>query len=163
MTSSTVLVTGGSARIGAAIVQAFADNGWHVVIHYGESHDEAEALASTLPSAETVHCDLADGDAAVTMVEALAARLPDWRCLVNCAAIFEPDDVTGLDPATNLRSMQINARTPARMALHRDDGHAVAAMGCWRVRRAAPKLQPLICSRTDTGARPPAVAFARRA
>ena len=116
MTSSTVLVTGGSARIGAAIVQAFADNGWHVVIHYGESHDEAEALASTLPSAETVHCDLADGDAAVTMVEALAARLPDWRCLVNCAAIFEPDDVTGLDPATNLRSMQINARTPARMA-----------------------------------------------
>ncbi|MFT6610305.1 SDR family oxidoreductase [Qipengyuania profunda] len=116
MTSSTVLVTGGSARIGAAIVQAFADHGWHVVIHYGESHDEAETLASTLPSAETVHCDLADGDAAVTMVEALAARLPDWRCLVNCAAIFEPDAATQLDPATNLRSMQINARTPARMA-----------------------------------------------
>jgi len=116
MTSSTVLVTGGSARIGAAIVQVFARNGWHVVIHYGESHDEAETLAGTLPSAETVHCDLADGDAAVTMVEALAARLPDWRCLVNCAAIFEPDAVTELDPATNLRSMQINARTPARMA-----------------------------------------------
>ena len=83
MTSSTVLVTGGSARIGAAIVQAFADNAWHVVIHYGESQDEAEALASTLPSAETVHCDLADGDAAVTMVEALAARLPDCSLYVT--------------------------------------------------------------------------------
>jgi NAD(P)-dependent dehydrogenase (short-subunit alcohol dehydrogenase family) len=46
----------------------------------------------------------------------IAARLPDWRCLVNCAAIFEPDAATQLDPATNLRSMQINARTPARMA-----------------------------------------------
>ena len=62
MSSPAVLVTGGAARIGAAISRAFAAAGWHVVIHYRDSSDEAEALAATLPSAETVRCDLSDMD-----------------------------------------------------------------------------------------------------
>ena len=49
------------------------------------------------------------------MVERLALRLNDWRVLVNCAAIFRPDDVTALDSATYDRSMAINAKTPIRM------------------------------------------------
>ena len=110
------LVTGGAKRLGAAVARAFGEAGWHVVIHYGSSRDEAEALAATLPSAETVQCDLADGAAAVAMVEELASRLDNWQALVNCAAVFRPDDVTGLDPETNSRTMQINARTPTRMA-----------------------------------------------
>lgn len=116
MTRPAVLVTGGARRIGAAIARAFGEAGWHVVIHYGRSRAEAEALAAELPSAETVACDLADGDAAVTMVAALAERLEDWRALVNCASVFEPDAVPALDPATNTRAMQVNAQTPARMA-----------------------------------------------
>ncbi|MBD3730291.1 MAG: SDR family oxidoreductase [Sphingomonadales bacterium] len=111
-----MLVTGGAKRVGAAIARCFGAAGWHVVVHYGSSAQAAMELAATLPSAETVHCDLADGDAAVAMIEALAARLPDWRALVNCAAIFDADDVTELDPATNKRVMQINAETPTRMA-----------------------------------------------
>ena len=110
------LITGGAKRLGAAVARAFGEAGWHVVIHYGSSRDEAEALAATLPSAETVQCDLADGAAAVAMVEELASRLDNWQALVNCAAVFRPDDVTGLDPETNSRTMQINARTPTRMA-----------------------------------------------
>jgi len=52
----------------------------------------------------------------VAMIEMLADRLADWRALVNCAGVFEPDAATSLDPQTNVRAMQINARTPARMA-----------------------------------------------
>ena len=111
-----VLVTGGAKRIGAAIARAFGEAGWHVVIHYGSSAREAEALAAALPSAETVHCDLADGDAAVEMVAVLAKRLPDWRVLVNSAAIFHPDAAAALDPRICGRAMQVNAVTPARMA-----------------------------------------------
>lgn len=110
------MITGSARRIGASIAAAFGAAGWHVVIHYGNSAREAEALAATLPSAETVHCDLADSDAAVKLVTALAARLDDWRVLINSAAIFRPDDVTGLDPKLFDRSMAINARTPVRMA-----------------------------------------------
>ena len=116
MSSPAVLVTGGAARIGAAISRAFAAAGWHVVIHYRDSSDEAEALAATLPSAETVRCDLSDMQAAVAMIANLAERLDDWRVLVNNASLFEWDDVTALDLPTNERAMQVNAQTPARMA-----------------------------------------------
>ena len=109
-------MTGGAARIGAAIVRAFADAGWHCVIHYRGSDEEARALADKLPSAEIVRCDLTDGDAAVELIEDLAALLPDWRVLVNNASIFPYDAATKLDPATNKHAMQVNAETPARMA-----------------------------------------------
>jgi len=112
----TVLITGGAKRIGATISRAFAQAGWHVVIHYGSSRQEAESLASALPFAECVQCDLADGNAAVAMINNLAARLDNWRVLVNCAAIFLPDSVHALDPLIFARSTTINAETPARMA-----------------------------------------------
>lgn len=111
-----VLVTGGATRLGAAISKGFAEAGWHVVIHYRSSSKQACDLADSLPSAETVECDLADGDAAVAMVDELADRLPAWRCLVNSAAVFRNDGVTELDPATNRQAMQVNAVSPARMA-----------------------------------------------
>ena len=47
-----VLVTGAAKRIGATIARTFGEAGWHVVIHYGHSHDAAAALAAELPSAE---------------------------------------------------------------------------------------------------------------
>jgi NAD(P)-dependent dehydrogenase (short-subunit alcohol dehydrogenase family) len=116
MTRPAVMVTGGATRIGAAIVRRFAEAGWHVVIHYRSSGIAAEALAATLPSAETIGFDLGDDDAAVAAMTSLAARLPDWRCLVNSASVFDYDGVTALDPATNRQAMQINALAPARLA-----------------------------------------------
>ncbi len=115
-TRPAILVTGGATRIGAALVRGFAAEGWHTVIHYNSSADKAEELAASLPSAETIACDLGDGDGAEAMIEALAARLPDWRCLINSASVFEYDGVTRLDPQTNWSAMQINAVSPARMA-----------------------------------------------
>lgn len=111
-----VLVTGGARRIGAAIASAFGHAGWHVVIHHRDSHDEAESLAASLPSAETVACDLANANAALAMIEALAARLDDWRVLVNNASVFEFDATDELDPALFDAAMAVNAATPVRMA-----------------------------------------------
>lgn len=118
----SVLVTGGAKRVGKAICQRFAAAGWHVVIHCNRSVEAAQQLADALPDAEVVQCDLGDlgdlGDprAAEAMVRELAARLEDWRCLINNAAVFEADDVAALDPAANARAMTINAATPALMA-----------------------------------------------
>ena len=55
-------------------------------------------------------------EAAEAMISDLAARLPDWRCLVNSASVFDYDDAVRLDPATAASAMQINALSPARMA-----------------------------------------------
>ncbi|WP_086617350.1 SDR family oxidoreductase [Erythrobacter tepidarius] len=116
MTRPAVLVTGGATRIGGAITRAFAAAGWHVVIHYKSSAAQAEALASAIPSAETVGFDLADDDAAVAAILALANRLADWRCLVNSASVFQYDAAIALDPATFRQAMQVNALAPARIS-----------------------------------------------
>lgn len=117
MTKPAVLITGAARRIGATIARAFGEAGWHVVIHYHGSADEAEALASTLPLAETIECDLLDPVASVQMIEQLAARLPDWRVLVNNASVFEYDTVTGIVPPTYSTASRVNAQSPAAMAM----------------------------------------------
>ncbi|MFC0204178.1 SDR family oxidoreductase [Novosphingobium soli] len=110
-----MLVTGGAKRIGAAIARAFGEAGWHVVIHYGRSRDQAEALAACLPSAEVVSCELDDWAAGPAMIENLAERLGDWRVLINCAGVFDLDTAQDLDPATFQAAMRVNAGTPARL------------------------------------------------
>ena len=112
----SVLITGGAKRIGAEIARAYAAAGWHVVIHYGQSRAAAEALAATLPSAQCVSCDLMDGDAAVAMVHTLGATLPNWRVLINSAAVFRFDSAAAIDPAVFTEAITVNAQTPARMA-----------------------------------------------
>lgn len=111
-----VLITGAARRIGAVLARRFGAAGWHVVIHHGDSHDEAGAVAAALPSAEVVACDLQDLPAAVAMVDSLAERLPDWRMLVNCAAVFTPDPGDILDPAVFDEAMRVNAAAPVRLA-----------------------------------------------
>ena len=128
MSRPSVLITGGAQRLGAAFSRAFAEAGWHVVIHYRSSRDEAEALAGELPSAEIAQADFAQDGAANALAQDLSARLEDWRALVNSAAIFEQDSVTALDPAIHDRAMRTNARAPAMLA-QSYLGHARASSG----------------------------------
>ena len=116
MSRPSVLITGGAQRLGAAFSRAFAEAGWHVIIHYRSSHVEAEALAGELPSAEIAQADFAQDGAANALAQDLSARLEDWRALINSAAIFEQDSVTALDPAIHDRAMRTNARAPAMLA-----------------------------------------------
>lgn len=115
MAKPAILVTGGAKRIGALVCRTFAAAGWHVIVHYGRSRSEAEALVAQLPSAETIQCDLADPAAAQAMVAALGARHSDWRGLVNCAAVFRSDTAAQIDPAILDEAMAVNAATPAGM------------------------------------------------
>lgn len=116
MPHPAVLITGAARRIGRCLAERFGAAGWHVVIHHRDSPDEAAALAAALPSAEVVACDLLDGTDALAMIDALAARLDDWRMLINCAAVFDFDSAAAIDPAIFAEAMTVNAETPARMA-----------------------------------------------
>lgn len=116
MTKPAVLITGAAKRLGACMARRFSENGWHVVIHYRGSADAAEALAASLPSAETVQADLSDDGAAEAMIGQLAARLSDWRALLNSASVFEHDDAARVDPAIFTRAMRTNAAGPVLLA-----------------------------------------------
>lgn len=110
-----VLVTGGARRIGAAMARCFGAAGWHVIIHHRDSHDEADALAASLASAEVISCDLADSPAAIAMIEGLAARLVDWRVLINNASVFRQDTAAFMDPTLFTEAMAVNAEVPVLM------------------------------------------------
>ncbi len=111
-----VLITGAGKRIGAVLAHSFGAAGWHVVLHAHHSPEAAQTLAASLPSAEVVQCDLLDGEAALAMIADVAARLDDWRALINCAAVFRYDDGKAIDPAVFAEAMTVNALTPTRMA-----------------------------------------------
>ena len=115
MARPAVLITGAAKRIGAVLARNLGLAGWHVVIHAGHSVESANELAAQLPSAEVVACNLVDGSVAVDMIEDLAERLPDWRMLINSAAVFKPDSAQALNPAIFAEAMRVNAETPTRM------------------------------------------------
>ena len=103
------VITGGARRMGAAFGRALAEDGWRLLIHYGESAAEAATLAAEL-GAETVQADLADPGAAERILAAAGGRA---RLLVNNASAFTYDDLAGFDAAGFDRHMAVNLRAPA--------------------------------------------------
>ena len=63
-----VLVTGASRGIGACCVRTLLDGGAHVVLHYNQNRDAAEALAQAAPErCHLVGADLAEEAAPQTL------------------------------------------------------------------------------------------------
>ena len=114
------LVTGGAQRIGRAIVERLALEGYAVAIHYRRSGDEAETIAAAVRErggrAAIVQGDLADADAVGRMVENAARALGPLTLLVNNASEFEPDEVETLSQDRWDRHFAVNLRAPAFLA-----------------------------------------------
>jgi NAD(P)-dependent dehydrogenase (short-subunit alcohol dehydrogenase family) len=114
------LVTGGARRVGRAIVDDLAANGWAVAVHYNQSRGEAEALVDAIRSrggqAAAVSGDLGAPDCHVEMVSAAAAALGPVRLLVNNASIFEKDTVGALDRTLWDRQFAVNLAAPVMLA-----------------------------------------------
>lgn len=101
-TDRAVLVTGGSRGIGAAVARAFAANGDHVAIHYGNSAAAAEQVLASLEG--DGHClvqaDLMDPAAIASAVDQAAATLGRIDILVNNAGVFFPHPIEAMDYQT---------------------------------------------------------------
>lgn len=116
----TALVTGGARRIGKAIVEDLAANGWAVAIHYRTSRAAAEDLAKAIGAsggtAVAVGGDLSDLATAPRLVREARDALGPLTLLVNNAALFEKDTVGALDPALWHRQVAVNLTTPVFLA-----------------------------------------------
>ena len=116
----TVLVTGGSRGIGAAIARAVAEAGAKVLLHYAKSREAAEAIRSEIgpSSCHLVATDLSHPDAATTLWQRALAVAPRIDVLVNNAGIFEPASVDTTMPdwqRTFAHIMQVNLTAPAEL------------------------------------------------
>ena len=88
----TVLVTGSSRGIGAAIARAFAEKKYTVAINYNKNRESAKKLANELSESFGIRCaafygDVSDSASVRKMFEQIRAELGEVDALVNNAGI----------------------------------------------------------------------------
>ncbi len=124
-----VLITGAARRIGRAIAEALATDGWPVAVHYNASREDAEATVAAIRRqggvAEAVQVDLANAAAVSGLVARAAAAVGPLSCLINNASRFAFDDIASLSVASWEPHMAVNLRAPA--LLSRDFAAALPA------------------------------------
>ncbi|MDP4795761.1 MAG: SDR family oxidoreductase [Rhodospirillales bacterium] len=87
--AKTVLITGGSRGIGAAVVRRFAAEGWSVVFTYVSNQPAADLIASET-GARAYRCDVGDEAAVLAMLAELDGEGVVLDALVNNAGITGP-------------------------------------------------------------------------
>lgn len=95
MSRRVALVTGGARRLGAAIAEGLASDGFDVVIHHGHSPDEARALASGLRETHPIEVEVVQGDLSnpstpADIVESAVRRFGALDVVVSSASVMEP-------------------------------------------------------------------------
>ena len=94
----SLVVTGGSSGIGAAVCMAAARSGWHVWIGYDKGRNRATALATDIMdlghSATPIALPLGDPDRLRIGVETIASKQPPATAAVLCGG--PPPDVSSL-------------------------------------------------------------------
>ncbi len=115
-----LLVTGAAKRLGAAVAAAAAARGWNIVLHHRSSPEEAWAVAALCEKAgaraAVRQADLAQpGAPSALMEEARAAAGGEITGLVNCAALFEWDDIARFSPDLLARHIGVNTAAPVAL------------------------------------------------
>jgi NAD(P)-dependent dehydrogenase (short-subunit alcohol dehydrogenase family) len=117
----TALITGGAKRLGRRIAEALAAAGAGIVVHYGSSRAEAEALVEELRAkgggAWGLQAGLGDVEGAARTVERaseLAGAPVD--ILVNNASIFGPSGALEFSLEELDRNLRVNALSPLMLS-----------------------------------------------
>jgi NAD(P)-dependent dehydrogenase (short-subunit alcohol dehydrogenase family) len=115
--AGVALVTGAGKRLGAAIAEGLAAQGYALALHYNASdagaREVAARIADTGGRAVLLRRDLRAAETSGTLVADAAAELgAPVSVLVNSASSFESDSLTTLTAASWHTLMSVNATAP---------------------------------------------------
>jgi NAD(P)-dependent dehydrogenase (short-subunit alcohol dehydrogenase family) len=164
-----MLITGAARRIGRALSLAVAQAGGDVVIHYGQSHNDAQDLADQIHSlgrkAYLLKADFEDPDD-IHLLIPKATKYGQLFALVNNAGIFQP--LTWQDTTLEnwQQHMMINLTAPfllsqafARQVPENGTGRIVNMLD-WRALRPAANHFPYSISKAALAALTQSLAIA---
>lgn len=146
LSGKTILVTGCSRGIGAAIAQELGERGANVIGQYQSSRAGAEAATASAPSSLLIAADFAEPGAASGLWESALAWRGHIDAVVCNAAIMPEVDfdapVADWDAAWAL-ALQVNTRAPSDLtrlaALHylENGGGVIVGLSSWAAQRGA--------------------------
>lgn len=119
MAKQYALVTGGSKRIGAAIVRDLADHGFGVAVHANTSMDEAETLVRDIKAAGgeaiAVQADLTAPETMAQLIDTVSIQLAPISVLINNASMFEADGLADTSSTTWDPHFAIHLQSPVML------------------------------------------------
>ena len=129
----SVVITGGSRGIGAAMVRRFAAGGDRVYFLYASSVDSARALEAET-GAVAIQCDVSDE----AQVRDAFAQIPRVDVLINNAGIADWGPINWVEPDRFRRIMDVNVtgtylciRAALPSMLERKDGVILNVASMW--------------------------------
>ncbi len=113
----TALVTGGALRLGAAIVRALHQQGYHTLVHCNESVGPAQQLCASLNgvrenSSALIRADLANEASMEQLQSEVLANYSGLSLLVNNASVFSPGTLAATSRQLWRQHMRVNVEAP---------------------------------------------------
>jgi len=122
LAGKVALVTGAARRLGRGIALALGRSGADVIVHYGRSQGQAEAVVEQLRAlsvrSEALQADLAKPEQIEKMFAAAGERFGRLDVLVNNAAVFQATPIEALTAEQWDTELAVNARAPALCIRH---------------------------------------------
>ena len=116
----TAVVTGGAVRIGRAICESLASAGCNIVVHYNKSSTDAHKLVSELKKQDVkawaVKGDLSDVNNCSVILDDAIHQAGNIDILVNNAAVFHKDTISGTTPLKLENEIAVNFMAPAELS-----------------------------------------------
>ncbi len=116
LAGKTILITGAAVRLGKAIALATADAGANIILHYGNSVEEASKTLAEVRdkgvNAEIIQADLSDNDAVSSLFERAQIFFGPIDALINNAAIFDSLSFSETNLENWQNHLQINLTAP---------------------------------------------------
>jgi NAD(P)-dependent dehydrogenase (short-subunit alcohol dehydrogenase family) len=114
------LVTGGAKRIGRAIVEDLAANGFDIALHFHGSREDAQDTAA-IASISGACINLFDADlclenAGRALFADVLTQFPTVDVLINNASVFEEDSITDFTEAGLEWHFSIHVKAPSMLA-----------------------------------------------